>query len=52
MTVAGSLEELMRTAAPYGIADVETHDTDLTDVFLGYYEAKGPCEYESQGPFL
>ena len=41
MTVAGSLEELMRTAAPYGIADVETHETDLTDVFLGYYDKEG-----------
>jgi hypothetical protein len=42
MTVAGSLEELMRTAAPYGIADVETHETDLTDVFLSSTELRTP----------
>ena len=41
LIVTGSLAELLRTVAPYGIADVETHETDLTDVFLGYYDRDG-----------
>ena len=41
LTVVGSLADVMRVVAPYGIADVETHETDLTDVFLGYYDREG-----------
>jgi len=35
------MTELIRAAAPYGVVDVVTHETDLADVFLGYYGLKG-----------
>ena len=37
LVLAGSAEELLRTVAPYGVENVETHETDLTEVFLRYY---------------
>jgi ABC-2 type transport system ATP-binding protein len=41
VTVTGPMTELIRAAAPYGVVDVVTHETDLADVFLGYYGLKG-----------
>ena len=36
--VSGSLAELLRAVAPYDVEDVQTHETDLADVFLSYYD--------------
>lgn len=38
LVVEGSGEELFRVAAPYGIDQVVTHEPDLEEVFLSYYE--------------
>lgn len=38
LVVEGSAEELFRIAAPYGIDQVVTHEPDLEEVFLSYYE--------------
>ena len=38
VTVAGSTADLLRAAAPYGVASITTHETDLADAFLGFYE--------------
>jgi len=35
--VSGSVAELLRAVAPYDVTDVETHETDLADIFLSYY---------------
>ena len=37
LVLAGSAEELLRTVAAYGVENIETHEADLTEVFLGYY---------------
>jgi ABC-2 type transport system ATP-binding protein len=42
LSLAGSADDLLRAAAPYGIEDVTTHEVDLADVFLRYYEDE-PC---------
>ena len=42
LSLAGPADRLLRTAAPYGIEDVTTHEADLTDVFLRFYEDQ-PC---------
>jgi ABC-2 type transport system ATP-binding protein len=36
--VEGSTAELLRVASPYGVANVLTHEADLGDLFLGWYE--------------
>lgn len=41
VSVRGSLAELFKSAAPYGVVDVRTHESDLADVFLGYYKPEG-----------
>jgi ABC-2 type transport system ATP-binding protein len=38
LVVEGQTAELLRTAAPYGIEQVVTHEPDLEEVFLGYYQ--------------
>jgi len=38
LIVEGSTEELFRVAAPFGIEQVVTHEPDLEDIFLSYYE--------------
>ncbi|MCC7075620.1 MAG: ABC transporter ATP-binding protein [Acidimicrobiia bacterium] len=38
LTVDGSLSELLELAAPFGIENVSSHETDLEDIFLAYYE--------------
>ncbi|MGD9958890.1 ABC transporter ATP-binding protein [Nocardioides sp.] len=40
ITVTGSLADLFRVAAPYGVVDATTHQTDLADVFLGFYDER------------
>ncbi|GAB7006616.1 ABC transporter ATP-binding protein [Nocardioides sp. AN3] len=39
--VEGSTAELLRVAAPYGVENVLTHEADLGDLFLGWYEEDG-----------
>ena len=41
VVVSGSLAELVQAAAPYRVVDVQTHETDLSDVFLSYYGKNG-----------
>jgi ABC-2 type transport system ATP-binding protein len=41
VTVTGSMAELLRAAAPHGVADVTTHETDLAALFLGFYDEGG-----------
>lgn len=41
VTVTGSMAELFRVAAPYGVVEVTTHETDLADLFLGFYKQGG-----------
>jgi ABC-2 type transport system ATP-binding protein len=38
LVVEGQTAELFRVAAPYGIEQVVTHEPDLEDIFLTYYE--------------
>jgi ABC-2 type transport system ATP-binding protein len=38
VTVEGSTAALLTAAAPYGIENVVSHEPDLEDVFLGWYE--------------
>ena len=39
VTVEGSTAALLRTAAPYGVENLVTHEADLGEVFLGWYES-------------
>jgi ABC-2 type transport system ATP-binding protein len=41
VTVTGSMAELFRAAAPHGVADATTHETDLAALFLGFYDERG-----------
>ncbi len=41
LVVEGSMAELMRVAAPYGIERVVSNELDLEEVLLHYYEAEG-----------
>jgi ABC-2 type transport system ATP-binding protein len=39
-------------AAPYGVVDITTHETDLADAFLGFYqlgEEAGSAQHLSEG---
>jgi len=38
VSVAGSMAELLAVAAPYRIERLVTHEPDLEQIFLGYYE--------------
>jgi ABC-2 type transport system ATP-binding protein len=40
VVVEGSMAELMRVAAPFGIERVVSNEVDLEDVFLQYYEGE------------
>jgi ABC-2 type transport system ATP-binding protein len=40
VTITGSTSDLLRAAAPYGVVDITTHETDLADAFLGFYKAR------------
>jgi ABC-2 type transport system ATP-binding protein len=40
LAVEGSTAALLRVAAPYGVENVITHEPDLEDVFLGWYDAE------------
>ena len=37
LVLTGSADALLRTVAPYGVENIETHEADLTEVFLRYY---------------
>lgn len=37
VVVEGSMEELLKAAAPHGIRNVVTHEADLEEIFLAYY---------------
>ncbi len=37
LVLEGSSEELLRAIAPYGVENIQTHEADLTEVFLQYY---------------
>lgn len=41
VTVTGSMADLFRVAAPYDVVEVTTHETDLADLFLGFYKQGG-----------
>lgn len=41
LVVEGQTSELFAVAAPYGIEQVVTHEPDLEDIFLSYYETQG-----------
>jgi beta-exotoxin I transport system ATP-binding protein len=42
IVASGSLAELFQAASPYGIHNVVTHEPDLEDVFLSYYDEAAP----------
>lgn len=42
MTVTGSMAPLFRAAGPHGVVDAVTHETDLADLFLGFYDDTRP----------
>lgn len=42
VTVEGSTADLLRVAAPYGITNIVTHEVDLEEIFLTYYEEERP----------
>ena len=41
VAIAGSMAELFRAVAPYGVQDVRTHEADIADAFLSYYPQRG-----------
>lgn len=41
VVVEGSMADLFKAAAPYGIRSVVTHETDLEEIFLTYYGDRG-----------
>lgn len=41
LVVEGSMAELLRVAAPFGIDRIVSNDVDLEDLFLQYYEGEG-----------
>jgi ABC-2 type transport system ATP-binding protein len=40
VVIEGSMEELLKVAAPHGIRDVVSHEADLEEIFLAYYGQK------------
>lgn len=50
VTVTGSMSELIRAAAPYGVLELVTHEVDLSDIFLGYYGRKGEADDPQRVP--
>lgn len=40
LVVDGTMEELFRTAAPYGIEKVATHEADLEGIFVEYHQER------------
>ena len=40
LALEGSTAALIRAAAPYGVENVITHEPDLEDVFLGWYDTE------------
>jgi len=46
LVLTGSAEALLRAVAPYGVENIETHEADLTEVFLRYYSQEKQEEGE------
>jgi ABC-2 type transport system ATP-binding protein len=44
LTVEGTMAELFRVAAPYGIDAVVTHEAGLEEIFLDYYSSGGRAQ--------
>jgi ABC-2 type transport system ATP-binding protein len=40
LVVEGHTTELLRAAAPYGIEQIVTHEPDLEDIFMSYYDTR------------
>ena len=40
VVIEGSMEELLKVAAPHGIRDVVSHEADLEEIFLAYHGQK------------
>jgi ABC-2 type transport system ATP-binding protein len=40
VVIEGSMEELLKVAAPHGIHNVVSHEADLEEIFLAYYGQK------------
>jgi ABC-2 type transport system ATP-binding protein len=38
LTLVGPADDLLRDVAPYGVENITTHEGDLTDVFLRFYD--------------
>jgi ABC-2 type transport system ATP-binding protein len=48
--LVGPAAALLRAVASYDLRDIQTHETDLADVFLGYYTKGEPLAHRlSQG---
>jgi ABC-2 type transport system ATP-binding protein len=41
LAVEGSTAELLAAAAPHGIEQIVTHEPDLEEIFLSYYDGRG-----------
>lgn len=40
VVVEGSTAELLRVAAPHGVANIVTHEPDLEEIFMAYYDGR------------
>lgn len=50
VVAAGSLADLMRVVAPYGVQNIVTHEADLEEVFLSYYGKGGESGADQRLP--
>lgn len=46
LDLTGEAAELLRAVLPYDLRDVQIHDTELADVFLGYYTQEAPRAHD------
>ncbi|WGX95082.1 ABC transporter ATP-binding protein [Nocardioides sp. L-11A] len=46
LDLAGEAAGLLRAVLPHDLRDVHIHDTDLADVFLGYYTKEAPRAHD------
>ncbi len=46
LDLTGEAAGLLRAVLPYDLRDVQIHDTDLADVFLGYYSKEAPRAHD------
>lgn len=50
LTLSGPTVDVLRTAAPFGVADIHTREPELVDVFLGLYDRKEATSDELRVP--